>query len=975
MNLASISSDVSFLDRLAHAWLDVHKVTPWRGMILLPTRRAARALSDAFLRASDGKAMLLPRITALGALDEAPLALAGVLDLPPAIAPLDRLAGLTRLILRLPSKMGGAGSADRAWMLAQELARLMDEAERSEKHLADVLAKAADTEHAQHWAITLEFLRIVTEIWPAHLHQLGLINPAARQVALLNAQAEIWRTIPPADPIWAAGMTSFSPAVARVLRVLAESEHGLVVLPGLDMDLPDDVWGLLDDAHPQAGLSRLLAGMDATRGDVRVWGHSDSRCPGRAGLLSLALLPAPAIHVWQTQKQPSTAGLSLLDCADQAEEAVAIAMILRDALATPGQRAALVTPDRGLAGRVAAELLRWDIIADDSAGEPLAQTPPAVFLRLLAQAIADDLAPVALLALLKHPLAGLGMTTAACRAATRRLERDCLRGPAPEPGLAGLRRRAVKADATVHDLLDRLETCLHPLLALSGAGPVRVVQMLTRLVEAAEALATTDTHSGPARLWALEEGEALAVLLSEALVALDVLPDQRPDVLPGLLDALLQPEAVRSRRDLRGRDAVAEHPRVFIWGLLEARLQAIDVMVLGGLSETVWPPATDPGPWLSRPMRRKAGLPSAEEMVGQAAHDFVACACSAPSVVLSAPRRRDRAPAVPARWLVRLEALLGEAGLPRHAAAIWARQLDQPAGQPKPVAAPMPRPSVALRPRSLSVTEIQTWLEDPYAIYACHVLKLKPLDPLEQGTDALDYGTLVHDGLKLFLNANMEKWPPDATARLRAAMDHALEQSGLRRAVTEWWRPRLYRIADWVGEQEVLRRAQTAPIAIAPEIAGNWLVQVPGGFNLIGRADRIERRADGTLSILDYKTGQVPTQRAVAAGFAPQLPLEAAMAAAGAFGADWEGTTVELVYWHLTGGFHPGKATPLFQEDPTHIVAAAEEARDRLCDLIISFDNPDRAYLSQPNPANLPRYANYAQLARVAERAQAGDEE
>jgi ATP-dependent helicase/nuclease subunit B len=978
MNLVSIPADAPFLDTLAARWLAQAGELTARGLILLPTRRAARALAEAFLRQSGGRPLLLPRITALGALDEAPLTLAGALDLPQAVEPAERLAVLSRLILALPEESGGARSADRAWMLAQELALLMDEAERSELDLAEALPRAAAVEHAAHWQITLDFLGIVTRAWPAWLAEQGLMNPASRQIRLLRAQALAWQLQAPDEPVWVAGTTGGVPAVAGLLRCVAGLPNGLVVLPGLDFGLDEAVWDKLDEAHPQAGLQRLLHGLGAARGDVEPW----ARPGGRVTLLSRALLPAEALREWRQNDAPDThildtGGLRRLEAADPQEEAVAIALILRGALERPGARAALVTPDRALAGRVAAELLRWGVIADDSAGEPLIQTPPAVFLRLLAAAVAGGLAPVQLLALLGHPFAAAGLSPLACRQAARLLEIDCLRGPRPPAGLTGLRHAAAEAAPAATALLDRLETCLAPLLRIAAGMVVAPSEALAALIEAAEALATTDAVSGPGRLWALEEGEALAAHLTRALAALRHLPDQPPACLPGLLDALLEGEVVRSRRALRGRDNASEHPRVFIWGLLEARLQAVDVVVLGGLTEGVWPPATDPGPWLSRPMRAQAGLPSPEERIGQAAHDFVMACCAAPDAILSCPRRRDGAPAVPSRWLARIDALLAgrQRRLDRHQAAGWARLLDQPAGPPRPASPPRPLPAVALRPRKLSVTEIQTWLEDPYAIYARHVLKLRKLKPLEEETDAADYGSLVHDGIRLFLARAGHRWPADARTLLCEAMDRALQEARLRPALTAWWRPRLRRIADWVAEQETLRRSRVAPVAIAGEVQGEWSLEVPGGFLLRGRADRIEKRPDGSLAILDYKTGAPPSQEAVRAGFAPQLPLEAAMAAAGGFGAELRGQAGELTYWHLTGGFEPGEERSMLKADADAIADATATARQALIDLIAAYDDENRPYLSQPHPGRLPRFSDYATLARVAEWDLSGDGE
>ena len=615
-----------------------------------------------------------------------------------------------------------------------------------------------------------------------------------------------------------------------------------------------------------------------------------------------------------------------------------------------------------LATRIAAQLRPGDAVLLDG---PLGAGKSA-----LARAVADGLAPVALLALLKHPLAALGLPTAVSRRATRRLELACLRGPAPAPGFAGLRvALTLHPSATALDLVDRLEARLQPILHIAARTDATPAEALRALIECAEAVAATDALPGAARLWRLEEGEALATHLSALAQALPILPAQPVVTLPGLLDASMQGAVVRSRRALRGREG-QEHPRVSILGLLEARLQSADLMVLGSLAEGVWPPATDPGPWMSRPMRTAAGFSSPEERVGQMAHDYAMLACAAPQVVLSCPRRRDGALAVPARWLVRLQAYLAGQGtmLPSHPAAEWARLLDQPVGEPRPAAPPQPRPPVATRPRRLSVTEVETWLRDPYAIYARHVLKLRALKPLEQSADGADYGSIVHEAIADFLTNLPPTYPRLAPALLRAAMDRALDKAQLRPALTAWWRPRLARIADWVAEAERERRLHGPMALVRSEVKGVWSVPCTGPeFILSGRADRIERRADGRLAILDYKTGAVPSTGAVDQGLAPQLPLEAAMAATGVFGPELAGRTAELTYWHLSGGYEPGKVAKVLKHDPDRTEAEAEIAKNALVALIAAFDDPGRAYLSRPHPGDAPRFSDYAQLARVAE--------
>ena len=978
LNLFSVPANAAFLDAIAAEWLAAELTDIPNGLILLPTRRAARSLAEAFLRVSGGRPLLLPRIVALGALDEAPLTLAGALDLPPPVDPARRAAELSRLILAMGGTNGAPTGADAAWKLAVELARLMDEAERAEIDLAERLPDAAEADFAEHWNQTLSFLRIVTHAWPEWLAAEGLMNPAARQVALLDAQATAWQVEPPPFRVLAAGATGGIPAVARLLRVVARLENGAVVLPGLDLTMADEVWDNLDAAHPQSGFLRLLNGLGARRGDVRDWPVlPPSKVPaGRPGLLGTTLLPAKALDTWGKAAPAELDGMFRLAAADQQHEAAAIALVLRDALETAGARAALVTPDRDLALRVTAELARFGIVADDSAGEPLADTPPAVFLRLLAHAVAEQLAPVPLLALLKHPLTAAGMSPPACRAAARELERTILRGPRPPGGVTGLRLKLDEAGKPEPlAFLTRLEACLEPALRIMTAPEEQPATMLAAIVEAGERLAATDDTAGPARLWAAEEGEALAAQLASVLAVLPVLPDQSRKTLPGLLDAVLEGIAVRSRRALRGRDGV-EHPRVFIWGLLETRLQTAETIVLGGLAEAVWPRATEPGPWMSRQMRAKVGLPSPEEAVGQDTHDFISAACAAPLVVLACPRRRDGAPAVPARWLTRLDAFLAgqERKLPEHPAAAWAEALDRPAGEAVPVSPPRPCPPVEWRPRRLSVTEIETWLRDPYAIYARHILRLRVLDPIDQSTDAADYGSLVHGGINRFLRQHGTSWPARAAEKLREALFTEMKDAALRPALEAWWAPRLERIAYWVAYLEIGRRGANAPVTIASEVAGKW--ELPAQrFTLTGRADRIEQLADGGLVILDYKTGTVPSKKQVELGLAPQLPLEAAMAEAGAF-PSVSGQVTQLAYWHLTGGLVPGENVALFakagQSLPDAVAEGVAQAAARLRERIEAFDDPTVCYLSHPDPALAPRFSDYFQLARVAEWSVAG---
>ena len=981
-HIATIPPQLPFLDVLARRWLAQVGDDPLAvadGLILLPTRRAARSLQDAFLRATDGKPLLLPRIEAIGAPDEAPFELGATLDLPqPISAPL-RLALLTRLILGLRGANGAPTSADRAWPLAGSLAQLLDEAARAEINLTLALKDLVDAEFADHWRQTTSFLAIVTEQWPRVLAALGLSDIAARQVKLLQAEAKRWSATPPAYPVWAAGSTGGIGAVARLLSAVAKLPKGQVILPGLDLGMPAAAWDQIEPGHPQASLRDLLIRMDAARGDVSEWDDPARSAPAsRVRALNLALLPANLLPDWRDAAPEPIGDVTLLEPSDQQEEALAIAIALRHGLETPGQRVALITPDRTLATRVAAELSRFGIVADDSAGEPLADTPPALFLRLLIEAVRTGLSPVPLLALLKHPFAGFGLAPAICRDIARRLDKLSLRGAAPAPGVSGLRAHLDGKDEAARDLLDRLDAVLTPLIELFTTRAIAPAEFLEQTIRAGERAASTDETPGARILWALEEGEALAGCLAELRPAFAELPPQDAGALPGLFAAALEGSSVRSRRALRGRADGAEHPRVFIWGLLEARLQSTDLAILGGLTEAVWPPAPDPGPWMNRKMRQAAGLPSPEEQVEQAAHDFVMAACSASKVILSVPRRRDGAPAVAARWITRLRALLRgwDQTIPAHPALGWAQQIDRTAAITRRPP-PSPRPPVQFRPNALSVTDVELWFNDPYGLYAKQILKLRRLDPLEQNADHAEFGNLVHSALARFYGQTGADWPADAAVGLKAALWHGFEAASLRPAIVTWWKPRLARIADFIAAAERERRDQISITDRRFEITAAKLL--PGGFTLRCRADRVERIGDSAFAIIDYKTGAAPSERKVGEGFAPQLPLEAMLLQLGGFGADVQGEVHELAYWRLSGGREPGEVISLWSkkkdEQRGKTEEAAFEAHSLLVKMIQDYQTPSTPYLSAPDPHRDLRFSDYAQLARRSEWVTSEDED
>ena len=959
--------------------------------ILLPTRRASRALGDAFLRTARARALLPPRVYALEETDEGEEGESASDDdepgigkqdgaaLPNAISPLERRLTLAQLIQRFRETasggaLTGAGSADQALRLAHSLARLLDEIQIARLN-PERLADLAPQEYAVHWQLVLSFLKIIMDEWPAHLDEKGLIDPRSRHDAVLSRLAKRWEEEPPAHPVIGAGSTGSRPATRDLLAVIARMPRGAVVLPGLDTQADDETWEAIGPTHPQYALKGLLAHIGVERGAVRPWpGGEDAEDGGtaraRSRLIADAMRPAETITAWRAlppQGPEALRDLHRIDCASPQEEAGVIAIVMRRTLETPGRTAALVTMDRALARRVAAELRRWEIAVDDSAGVPLGETLPGAFLRLTARMIAEDAAPVPLLAALKHSLAAGGLAPRAWWRSVRTMERAILRGPRPAPGFEGLAAALKGGDPAIGRWLVRLEKAASPFAAVMEGPNAALGALVQAHVEFAEWLAASDDEEGAARLWSGEAGEQAARFVAGLADAASALPPVAPGHYPALLDALIEDHVVRP--------PFGRHPRLQIWGPLEARLQHADCMILGGLNEGTWPPAAAGDPWMSRPMRADFGLPPPELRIGLSAHDLVQC-CGAAEVYLTRARRIEGTPTIPSRWLQRLDALLegepgGQAALQAVEPAVlaWWAALDRPAEPPGPRPAPAPAPPVTARPRQLSVTRVETWIADPFSIYARNILRLKPLDPIDADPSAAERGSIIHRILDVFVREHPDALPADAEERLLALGRAQFEAAGARPGVLAFWWPRFERIARWFLETERGRRPAFQPLAT--EVEGVLDLDAPAGsFSLTAKADRIDRTQAGALEIIDYKTGSVPPKKHVADGRRPQLSLEAAIAAAGGFAGVDTAEVAALAYWRLSGAETAGEITAIGGDADR----LAREAADGLSALVARFDDPATPYHPVPRPALAPRWNDYAHLARHKEWSVPGGE-
>ena len=996
-NVFTIPSHRAFADALAAGLIARSKgdrLALARTTILLPNNRAGRTLTDAFVRRAEGGGLLLPRMVPIGdpELDDR---LGAALDpvgddepVPPAIEPVERQLILARLVQRARARAGNPIDAAEAMRLAADLARVIDQMEVEEVR-ASRLREAVAPDLAEHWQASLAILETVLEEWPRELAARGLIDLADRRNRLIDRAAERWRRQGSINPIVAAGITTAAPAAARLLRSIALLDNGMVVFPGLDRDMPIAEWDALGphdpasgkrdmETHPQYQLKLLLDRIGVARGEVMPWrwggGRDSSAARGRA--VANAMAPAEFTHKWQSLKNSERrlSGVRAAVFATPGDEAQGIALALRELVEVPERTAALVTPDRALAQRVTAHLKRWGIEADDSAGQTLSTTPPGTFLIGLAETIAEDFAPVPLLALLKHPLVRAGEGRVAWLEGVRLLDR-ALRGPRPPGGLQGIeaflaggegRERKIREDARefwgeARKILpgtgrrtaagggggERLDGSLagNPLHHAAHGPPPRAGEDLGNLLavlrEGATALAGDAVWAGPA-------GRQAAELIASLEASASSGPElTRVEVLPRLLRDLFDRAAVRPPQ--------GGHPRIFIRGLIEARLGQEDLAILGGLNEGVWPGVPAPDPWLAPSIRRALGLPGLERRIGLAAHDF-AIALGAQQVLVTRARRDDRAPTIASRFLLRLEAMTG--GVTRDPRlARWTKAIDAPSASPAYAARPAPVPPVADRPSEIAVTKLDRLKADPFAFYADAMLKLSRWDMVDADPTPAWRGTMLHAVFEAWMKEDRcdpLKLRDRAVAMLRDFKAHPVMKA--------LWEPRLMEAISWVAEQ-IQANATSGQLPVAAEIFGDALV---AGVKLYGKVDRIDRLADGGLAIVDYKTGKPPSRRQVEQGFALQLGLLGLIAEKGGF-KDIAGEPKSFEYWSMArdkGQFGHvvspvgGKGIPP-ADFTTH-------AAHHLVEAVEKWLTGDAPFTAKLHPEFAP-YGDYDQLMRLDE--------
>ena len=958
--------------------------------LYLPSRRAISSIKEAFFKHQNQGPILLPKMFAVGEPDEEVAINIAIerLELDEAINGFERQCLIASQIQHFP--IGGRRIAPApAMKLASSLCMLIDQMQRAGTPLSAIKDVLPD-ELSTHWQEILKFLTILFDYWPSILAERGQIDPVARQQQLLQAQLDFWTSNPPNAPIILAGSTGTLPMTRAFMKVISQLPMGVVIFPGIELDIEDADWCAIeqDPVHPLHQIARSMVEFELPLSEVRYWHvteqmqHKSVR--SRQIVLRELMRPASRTSQWrrlavdQSELSPSSLqGLKVMSVTDSFQEAELIAGLMRQALETPNKTAMLITPDRMLARKVQAALMRWNILVDDSAGSALILSSPARFLALIIRVVQEDASPHALRALFKHPFATAGLPRAEFIHLANLFEEQILRGPLPRKNWESWTLLV----AQTPKLKNFWQTCLLPAFiplrdAFKAINP-SLDTLAIALMQTAQNLGAlpenrldenrvdsdsdiNDTQSDAAfHIYSDFAGVILLELLSDMIRFGDSYPLAASEFY-NTFSVLCQEKVVRTPYN--------QHPRLKILGTIEARMQQADTVILGGLNEGVWPPFSQRDMWINNASRTQLGLPDRHWRIALSAHDFMMAAAS-PEVMITRSVITDGAPTQISRWLARLDAVVAAAGLssyldkqiPVWMKAVNARKIPDIV---KPIARPEPKPALAQRPSQISATDFDQWITDPYGFYVKKILKIRQKNPIDEPPSVALRGSLIHDVIAEFSTRYPTgKLPEDAGEQLHKIVDAHLSKWSNIAYIDLFWRQKISVILNWFLEEEGRRRDERFQVVVEKE--GKLELSIGQRLILVtARADRIELHQGNHYKIIDYKSGNPPSKLAVSLGRAVQLLVEAAILSKGGYGlSDKTAQDIELFYWQLKGR----ETAPAKIDDVTPDDFDVSIIFDQLLALVQSFENEEQPYLSEPNSAQRPKFSQVRHLARIKE--------
>ncbi len=940
----NMPSEYSFLDVMASSLLHDFGHDPLafrRVTVFLPTRRACRLLAECLLEKSQQESLVLPKMYPLADLDDEDIEFQLYdknlsAEIKPAISSLERQLILTQCLLKAGfyNERGEVEdlSLSSATHLSQQLCGFLDQVQSERLSLSEMKDLVPEA-YAVHWQKNLDFLNVISQQWPRILESIDKVDPMQRVHLLLEKQTKAWEETPTHDYVIAAGSTGSHKTTAKLLDVIARLPNGTVVLPGLDQSYDVDTSDI-KPTHPQYGLRALLSFMEVNYRDVSVFQGcaQQGQTPSSEKVTYVNQLMRDEYHCLPQGEK----GLKVVSCATLEEEASVISLYLRDALEKKDiKKAALISMNDDLKGRVQQRLKKWGVDVYMNEGQKLEDLSKGVYLILTARLLFEEFSPHVLMAVLKHPLSRLCFESKEIMY----IEQQLVRGHVYDSLSSFLEKNSAENLLAIQSLSSAFNDVASDLDVQNFSK-----KSSAHLVFSEKMLSNHFDKTGE-RLWVDEEGQALSslfeVLLKNAQGLGRVNGAGYVDFISKIFSS--QKMAPPSRK----------LDKIVLLGPLEARLQKFDLTILGGMNEGVWPPDLSENIWLSKSMRASFGLLTPERRVGLAAHDFVQFSAGKNVILTRAEKEMGRS-SVPSRWLSKV--LKSDPALLDLSFVYLSRRLHHQVdglsfGPPEPV------PPIHVRPRSYSVSDVALLTNNPYAFYVHRILKLSPLQPMDSQIGALERGILIHDIFREFVETYHQKWPGDPYSALLEVAKKYFDSISEENEVTVFWWQQFKQMAKWFVEQEARRQSDVQ--TSHAEIKGEFMTDLE--ILIKAKADRIDVFKDGRVEIIDYKTGMPPRKGDVQTGMAPQLPLEAWILQEGGFPKVRPSQNIVLSYWKV------GKESKAdsFEKDVPGIVEATKDLFYALMSFFVNQKSPFLAY-----PHGIPDvsfHGEYDHLARVKE--------
>ena len=923
--------------------------------LFVNTKRLLESIKKSFLIRSPG---FLPKIFSITDLR----ALAIEHTLPGLLNLQKEQLNLNELIKEYLALSPSTSPISASYELANDLMNLRNEM-YSENVSVEKLRSLSKENISSHWQYSLEFLNVIFGYWSKDIDDVPIEAINLEIISILNKK---WRLNPPKYPLIIAGSTGSRGITKSFIKLVSKQQKGLIVLPGFDFSQSDKVWDSFQKSndfedHPQFRYFELLNELSINPKNIKNWKAEKISLTPRNQLVSLALRPAPVTDQWLeegpklTELNSATSGLTLIEAPTSRDEANAIALCIRKAV-KDNKSISLITPDRNLLRQVNAALGRWNLIPDNVAGKSLSVTPTGIFLRQIIRLIGQEITAENLIPLLKNPLTNSG-------GAERGKHMNLVRSI--ELNL----RKKQNTSEEIHEFLSKklnepenssdsswLHWIQNNLESLQTMKTASLTEFLEVLI-----LTSEKFSNGPLEkeglLWLENSGEHAKNVLNDLLNAGSNIKILDISEFSNILNFILNKEVVR--------ETVNAHPLIKFWGTLDTRISNTEITILGGMNEGIWPQIKNTDHWLNRSMRKEAGLLSQERKVGLLAHDFQQ-GINNNTVIITRSERIDDTPSIPSRWLNRITNLLKGLGSDgrnqldemKTRGNFWlnlAKAVEEPKQNLTPAKRPSPVPPLAVRPKNLSVTQIETLIRDPYSIYARHVLKLKKLQPLKKQANVLLRGNVIHKIMQNFSEQTKNDLKLINSLELIKLSDDIFSKEVPWPAIRSVWKIQFKKTIPLFLEAEKLRRQNASPLFFEHP-GSTFLSEV--GITLTAIADRIDKNKLNELLIYDYKSGKPPTLKQLEI-FHKQLILEALIAENGGFKNIPAAPVISICYISLNNA-HPNTEKIIKRED-------IEKIKKEIAQLVSYYNSDITGFTARLRMEKLEIVSDYDHLARYGE--------